>query len=408
MECSVANCPVWLEKRIEESQGQISFSQFMDWSLNDRENGFYGSGRLKIDKKGDFVTSPSLGADFAELLSVQILDWLKQLEIQCPKQSILTLIDIGPGEGHLSRDLLIALKKKSQALFNRIQLILVEKNQGMVLRQKKILSSIKGIKISWKSIDQLKESPVEGIVIANEFFDALPVERLTLRNKNLYRQGISLLKNHKNTSIKYVDLPLSEELKISLNEIQDSIGIAIPPEGAPEGWSTEWHYELSRWFEMSTSILKRGIFLVIDYVLEAYRYYNPKRLSGTIISYRNNCASENILYQPGYCDITSHLCLETLLFYAEKNGWDFVGQVRQGQALLALGLAEKLYSLSQLSKSELASALEKRENLLRLVDPYGLGEFRWIVFQVNNMNLPLVQPLVLNSRFMNEPIEPVS
>ena len=63
-----------------------------------------------------------------------------------------------------------------------------------------------------------------------------------------------------------------------------------------------------------------------------------------------------------------------------QAGWTALDQVRQGEALLALGLAERLYGLQLLPPAELPQALQRREALLRLVDPSGLGDFRWILF----------------------------
>ena len=54
--------------------------------------------------------------------------------------------------------------------------------------------------------------------------------------------------------------------------------------------------------------------------------------------------------------------------------------MRQGEALLALGLAERLHGLQNLAPADLPQALQRREALLRLVDPVCLGEFRWLTF----------------------------
>ena len=81
------------------------------------------------------------------------------------------------------------------------------------------------------------------------------------------------------------------------------------------------------------------------------------------------------------------------------NGWKFMGETRQGQALLALGLAKFLYSLQSISSDDLSAALNRRESLLRLVDPMGLGEFMWLAFQRDNGN-----DMVLRNRFLEEPI----
>ena len=408
MKRPIANCPFWLQKRLKRIEGKkISFAQYMDWSLNDSVNGAYATGQLRIGKKGDFATSPSLGFDFAELLAIQLIDWFEQLDKENFFNYPLTLVDVGPGEGDLARDLIKAVKKQSPIIYKKLEIILVEQNEGMLRRQKLNLQSISDVPISWKTFDELSEAPVLGVVIAHELLDALPVERLIYKNKTLFRQGIALEEHDSDSSISFVELPLSKEIKSSLVEIEDAIGLKIPPDGTPDGWCSEWHIELSNWFKQTSRILKKGALLIVDYVLEAFRYYNARRVSGTLMAYKNNIASENILNEAGRWDLTSHLCMETLCFYARKNHWNFLGEVRQGEALLALGLSGRLHSLNYLHKEDLSVALERRENLLRLVDPSGLGGFRWIAFHFdkssscNENSNDLTNDL--KTRFLEEP-----
>ena len=95
--------------------------------------------------------------------------------------------------------------------------------------------------------------------------------------------------------------------------------------------------------------------------------------------------------------------MENLISSATKNGWSFLGETRQGQALLALGLPKFLYSLQELDIKELSVALEKRESLLRLVDPLGLGEFRWLSFQRDLPTGEKNQGNLLTNLFLEEP-----
>lgn len=402
MEGSVATCPNWLEKRIDEAGGSISFSQFMDWSLNDPEHGAYGSGRLRIGKKGDFVTSPSLGPEFAELLAIQLVDWLKQLEKKLSNNQTLSLIDIGPGEGDLAKDLIISIHNSCPEICKKLNLILVEENDGMARRQKTNLKTISFVNIYWKSLKELEDSPVYGVVIANELLDALPVERIIYRNKCLYQQGVSIVKKGDDSILTFIDLPLSEEIIYSLEETCNSRDLNIPPIGISDGWSSEWHVGLDDWFSRTSRIINIGALLIIDYSLDAKSYYNPSRSSGTLLAYRNNTSSSDILRDPGHWDLTAHLCFETLDFYSKKNNFRFLGKVPQGQALLSLGLADKLYDLNSLTSNQISYALNKRENLLRLIEPSGLGGFLWIAYEIDNYNR--YSNIKLDSLFLKEPI----
>ena len=75
------------------------------------------------------------------------------------------------------------------------------------------------------------------------------------------------------------------------------------------------------------------------------------------------------------------MCIETLINDAETLGFNTLGITKQGEALLALGLAERLYGIQKEFKDNLSNALLRREALLRLVDPLCLGDFKWFVFK---------------------------
>jgi SAM-dependent MidA family methyltransferase len=155
-----------------------------------------------------------------------------------------------------------------------------------------------------------------------------------------------------------------------------------PPAGLerPRGWCSELHPELEPWLGAAAAALAAGRLLVVDYALEAQRYYAPQRAGGTLMAYRGQRASPDPLQDPGHWDLTAHLCLESLDRAARRTGWVPLGTCRQGQALLALGLAEALHGLQRPVEggADLAALLARREALLRLVDPAALGEFRWI------------------------------
>ncbi|WP_269612614.1 class I SAM-dependent methyltransferase [Prochlorococcus marinus] len=394
-----ARCPEWLVDRIINSGGSISFHKYMDLVLNDCENGFYSTGRLNIGKDGDFCTSPSLGNDFARLLAIQVVDWLLDLEKSGIKFELFSLVEIGPGEGTLARDLVLAIAELAPALITKIELVLVELNIGMRERQEKVVNNLEGVNYRWSNIEDLILRPVTGVVIANEVLDAFPVERLVFTESEVFRQGVTLRKINNEYFLEFVDLKLNSEIINFLKESKSLLNIDFPPKDICNRWITEWHCDLPSWFEKLSKVLINGSLLVVDYAMESNRYYNVMRKDGTLISYRNQEANPNVLKDAGLCDLTAHLCIESTINYALTNGWKFIGETRQGQALLALGLSSFLYSLQNPSTNNLSAALNRRESLLRLVDPMGLGEFRWLAFQKDNSD-----DLVLGNRFLKEPI----
>ena len=372
-------CPAWLLDRLRQSGGEVPFSLFMHWALHDPDHGAYGSGRLAVGPKGDFTTSPSLGEDFAELLVDQLVEWLQALAEFHPDDR-LSVVDVGPGEGTLTAQLIPLLRSKAPALLDRLDCVLVECNPGMKLRQKQRLGASPALPCRWSSLEDLRLNPLVGVVVAHELLDALSVERLVLRSDTLNRQMVRLRDEGSSAQIHLAEGPFDGELRARFQSECDRSGMVIPPVGAEDGWTTEWHASVSPWMHDAAAAVQQGVLLVVDYAFEADRYYACHRSDGTMLAYQGQVATNDVLRNAGTQDITAHLCVEGVVAAAEMNGWLFEGQRRQGEALLALGLAERFSAIQSLPAAQLGEALRRRETLLRLVDPSCLGDLRWMVF----------------------------
>jgi len=348
----------------------VPFGTYMEWALHDPVHGAYGSGRLRIGPRGDFATSPSLGGSFAALLAPQLVDWLLQLG-SVP----LALVETGPGEGELALQLATALAAGWPDLAERLELVLVEPNPGMEARQRRLLADAP-LPCRWVSWPELAANPLRGVMLAHEVLDALAVERVTWDGLQWRQQVVALREDRR------LELRPGAALEAWALEELALHGLGPSTTGLPSGWCSELHPGCKPWLEAAGAGLSAGHLLVVDYALEARRYYAPSRPAGTLLAYRNQRTSPDPLLEPGHWDLTAHLCLESLERAAAATGWRWQGSCRQGQALLALGLAQALHGLqSPEHPDDLAEKLAAREALLRLVDPAGLGEFRWIALE---------------------------
>jgi SAM-dependent MidA family methyltransferase len=213
-------------------------------------------------------------------------------------------------------------------------------------------------------------------MLAHEVLDALAVERVTWDGFQWRQQMVALREDRR--------LALRPGAALEAWALEELARQDLGPSamGLPRGWCSELHPGCTPWLEAAGAGLSEGHLLVVDYALEARRYYAPWRSAGTLLAYRNQRASPDPLLEPGHWDLTAHLCLESLERAAVATGWRWQGSCRQGQALLALGLAQALHGLqSPEHPDNLAGKLAAREALLRLVDPAGLGEFRWIALE---------------------------
>ncbi|MDC3138024.1 SAM-dependent methyltransferase [Prochlorococcus sp. AH-716-I19] len=390
MKSQPANNQEWLIKKILKKGGTISFYDYMDFVLNDINNGYYGSGRANLGSKGDFVTSPSMSDDFSFLLSKQIYEWLIQLKSQSIFDDKLSVIEFGAGDGSLMSGLLEYFSINDKKILKNVCFIIIEPNKGMIKKQqKKLKKYLKlGFDILWRSLEDFEDRSLNGVVLANEVLDALPVERIINSKGKIHRQGVSIDK--KSGRLFFEEIAITQELEKSIASAQEKLDINIPPEFAPEGWTTEWHLDNKKWLKAIYAKINNGILLIIDYAKEAKRYYSLSNSNGTLISYKNQKIVENIFESPGDCDLTSHICIESLIHDSETLGFETIGIIKQGEALLLLGLAERLFEIQNELKDDISKALSRREALLRLVDPICLGDFKWFVFsKFNNKKLKI-------------------
>ncbi|WP_255347546.1 SAM-dependent methyltransferase [Synechococcus sp. GFB01] len=236
------------------------------------------------------------------------------------------------------------------------------------------------------------------MVLAHEVLDALAVERIVWDGSLWRRQMVAL---HEGPDAQpSLRLEPGEPLDPPADALLSALGLLPSSPQRQPGWSTELHPVLAPWLAACGEALSAGALLVVDYALEAWRYYAPQRSAGTLLAYRGQRASGDPLLDPGEWDLTAHVCIESLDAAARATGWMPLGHCRQGEALLSLGLAQRLHGLQQESSSatgvpDLAALLARREALLRLVDPIALGDFRWLAYA---RGLQLGVP-----RFLQEP-----
>ena len=169
----------WLIKKIIKKGGIISFYEYMNFVLNDPNNGYYGSGRATLGSKGDFVTSPSMSDDFAFLLSKQIYEWLIQVKSKSICDDKLSVIEFGAGDGSLMSGLLEYFLINDKKILKNVCFIIIEPNKGMIKKQQKKLKKYLqlGFDILWKSLEALEDRSLNGVVLANE---AVSYTHLTL------------------------------------------------------------------------------------------------------------------------------------------------------------------------------------------------------------------------------------
>ncbi|WP_333023358.1 class I SAM-dependent methyltransferase [Wolbachia endosymbiont of Pentidionis agamae] len=171
----------YINKLIDENNGSISISEFMKTALYHKNYGYYNS-KNPIGQVGDFITSPEISQLFGEILAVWImLAWEK---LGKPREFIL--VEFGPGKGTLMQDIM-RVTKKHQDFYNAMSIHLIEISPILIELQKQAL---KNFNITWHiSINTLPEKIA--IFVANEFFDAMPIDQFVYYNGELYEVRVA-------------------------------------------------------------------------------------------------------------------------------------------------------------------------------------------------------------------------
>ena len=163
-----------IRNRIKQ-EGPISVYDFMKHALQTAEAGYYTGQTSILGTTGDFTTAPEISQLFGEIIGLWCLNiWHLN---GCPKK--FNLIELGPGNGTLMKDLLRATKN-AKAFHKALKIYFVEINNNFIEKQKK---QINHHSIEWvPSYDHVPKG--FSILVANEFFDALPINQYTKKKEN--------------------------------------------------------------------------------------------------------------------------------------------------------------------------------------------------------------------------------
>lgn len=359
-------------------RGCLTFARFMELALYDPQFGYYmtsrsqendplGTERDRIGWSGDFYTA----SDVTPLLAKAIFKQIQEVDALLKYPGELTIVEMGGGKGLLAKEILRECEKVSPETLSRFTYILVECSPVMRASQKRHLGEFveKGLSIQWVSgLSELQTEQVTGVILSNEFFDALPVHRVTMQVGTLREVFVDC---EGEGFVERWGEPSTEEISAYLKDNCVSL---------PDGYTTEVHLQAVSWMEEAARVLNRGIVLTIDYGHTAQDYYGPSRKNGTLLGYYRHTVSGNPYDHIGEQDITAHVNFSGLALAGERDGLSVTGFSNLMSFLLGLGVEEMLRGLDQESK-ELRSAI----HLLR---PNGMGGTFKVLIQHKGLNAP--------------------
>ncbi|MDC0524614.1 SAM-dependent methyltransferase [Pelagibacteraceae bacterium] len=322
----------------------LPVDEFFQNVLYDREIGYY-SKKHPFGKKGDFITAPKISNLFSEMIAIWIISAWQNLG----KPKHLNIIELGPGDGTLTKILLEVFKKFPD--FNSAKKIYLYEISNFLkkVQKKKIQDSC----VKWiKNFKYINDGPV--IFFGNEFFDAMPIKQFK------YEKSIFLEKNFQINKKRKIETVFKNASKIDIKNIKSySCLNKLKFIEFPK-------YGLVQLKKIVKKILKlKGCLLLIDY---GYVKPSNKNTLQSIMKHKYNYLLNNL----GHADITSHVNFELLKEFFLKNNLKVKKIVSQQKFLKNMGILNRADIISKKMKFRDQSNMYLR--LKRLLSSKLMGE----------------------------------
>lgn len=301
-----------LESRIIaeiREKGAITVARYMELVLGDPEGGYYMT-KDPLGEGGDFVTSPEISQVFGELCGIWAAEaWSTQ------QLGHADLVEFGPGRGTLMADALRATKRVG-GFHDHVDVQMVEMSPVLRTAQQRSLYG-KHPRVSWHNA--LPESDRPLLVIANEFFDALPIHQYIAGEDGWHERLVTLPKRGD-----------------GLVFTQSRETVPILPYLLPVGSIVE---ACPLAVEIMAGIAKRiakhgGAALIIDY---GYMRLHGVQASGSTLQAVRDHQYHDVLHNPGKADVTAHVDFSALADAARRAGAQAANILSQREFLQRMG-----------------------------------------------------------------------
>jgi SAM-dependent MidA family methyltransferase len=311
-------------------RGPMTVAAFMDLALYDSQLGYYARAAQRSGRAGDFFTSVDVGPLFGNLLERQIAEMFQILDSGFPNPDSFDLVEAGAGNGRLSADILRAARERDPALVDRLRLHLVEASAEARHVHAAALAGLMD-RNRHTSSASLPES-FEGVLIANELLDALPVHQVVMREDGLREVFVA----SREGGLATVEAPPSTP---ALAAYLARLGVVLEP-----GWRTEINLRAVEWVRDAGRRLRRGFLILIDYGHEADDLYSATHAAGTLTSFTHHTMAgpetaahtPPWLERPGRQDLTAHVDFTSVRAAAEDEGLVTLGFMDQTYFLLGI------------------------------------------------------------------------
>ena len=330
-----------IELQIRTS-GPMSVATYMGLCLTHPSKGYYRTAD-PLGAKGDFITAPEISQMFGELIGFFFVNLWQQMG----SPRAFTLLELGPGRGTLMADML-RVACRAEGFRDALDLRLFETNPALIAEQN---ARLEPYDPKWiDGFDKVGEGPL--LVVANEFFDALPIRQFVRAADGWHERMVGLSDGRLSFGLSPTPIPpgaMPEAVAGAETNAVLEVGLA----------GGEVMNRLAR-----TVATQGGAILVVDYG------YGRTQTGETLQGVRRH-QSADVLDAPGEADLSAHVDFEALGNVAAKAGLTVQPLATQGRFLIGLGINERAKALSGANPGSAADIAAARD---RLVAPEQMGE----------------------------------
>lgn len=313
-------------RRLIRETGPISLAHYMGES-----NARYYASRDPLGGQGDFITAPEVSQMFGELVGL----WLADLWVRMGSRKHLHYVELGPGRGSLARDALTTAARYEFAP----QVHFVETSATLRGLQRE---KFPGCHHHHDTSTLPDDAPL--LIVANEFFDALPVHQLVRAADGWFERMIGL----DGDAFTYTAGKERMDHLVPSGWARASQGSLIETSPAAAAVMGEIGQRLSN---------QGGAALIIDYGQTELR-------AGATLQALKDHKKIDVFAHPGEADITAHVDFELLQKVARQHGADVMGVQMQGEWLRQMGIDTRLEALQRRNPREADKLRRQRDRLV--------------------------------------------
>ncbi|HEY3165166.1 MAG TPA: SAM-dependent methyltransferase [Candidatus Limnocylindrales bacterium] len=357
-----ASDPVLLEaiRAAIAASGPMTFARFMEIALYDPARGYYRGAVARPGRAGDFLTAPEASPIFGRTVA----RFAAAVHAAIGAPPTFDIREHGAGTGALAAPLAAALLVTDGGP-SAIRYLVAEVEPARVDAIRSALADLPNA-----DVEPDDGRPIDGLVIANEVLDALPIHRVVRRGNVLREVHVGTARD---------GALIDVEADPSTPALADRL--AAEAVELADGQHAEICLALEGWIERAAAELTRGVLLLVDYGHPAAELYDPRRrAAGTLATYQGHQVGEDPYRAIGRQDITAHVDVTAVERAAARAHLDHLGTTTQAEFLSRLGAGELLVAEQTSPGADLQSYLETRSALVRMIDPGAMGRFRVMAF----------------------------